>query len=74
LPAARARHCTILALSLGRAEQDAATAWFDERGVAWRAETFGWIGWRGVFVTDPEGHTFEPVACDPGLGVSPPAP
>ena len=51
-----------IALSLTRADQDAAINWFTETGVTHRIEHFGWIGWRGVFLTDPEGNTVELVA------------
>lgn len=53
------------ALSLPRAEQDAAIAWFEQTGQPFRVEHFGWIGWRGVFLTDPEGNIVELVAYDP---------
>lgn len=53
-----------VALSLPRAEQDAAIAWFERTGQPFRIEHFGWIGWRGVFLTDPEGNTVELVAYD----------
>lgn len=56
-----------LALSLPFAEQDAAMAWFDARRIPYRVERFGWIGWRGVFVTDPDGNTVELVAADPSM-------
>lgn len=51
-----------LALTVAAADQQAACQWFDRHGVAWRAENFGWVGWRGIFVTDPEGNTVELVA------------
>jgi len=56
-----------LALSLPRAEQTAAEAWFERQGLAYRVEEFAWIGWRGVFVDDPDGNTVELVAYDPLL-------
>ena len=51
-----------LAFSLGAAEQVAAMAWFDAIALPYRIEEFPWIGWRGVFVTDPDGNTVELVA------------
>lgn len=51
-----------LALSLGAEEQKAAMAWFDALALPYRVEDFPWIGWRGVFVTDPDGNTVELVA------------
>ncbi|MEM9754435.1 MAG: VOC family protein [Pseudomonadota bacterium] len=56
-----------LAFSLPAAEQEAAMAWFQSLGVPFRVERFGWIGWRGIFVTDPEGNTVELVAADPAF-------
>jgi catechol 2,3-dioxygenase-like lactoylglutathione lyase family enzyme len=56
-----------LALTLPRAEQEAAQAWFARQGIPCRIETFPWIGWRGLFVTDPDGNTVELVAYDASL-------
>ena len=51
-----------IALSLGLEEQARAIAWYEEIGQPYRIEEFEWIGWRGVFTTDPEGNTVELVA------------
>lgn len=51
-----------VALSLSQADQHAACRWFDATGIAYSIEDFGWIGWRGVFVTDPDGNTVELVS------------
>lgn len=51
-----------LALTVDRAAQDAAIAWFEAHEIAHNVQYFGWIGWRGVFLTDPEGNTVELVA------------
>ena len=56
-----------LALSLPRTEQAAAEAWLERQGLAYRVEEFAWIGWRGVFVDDPDGNPVELVAYDAGL-------
>jgi catechol 2,3-dioxygenase-like lactoylglutathione lyase family enzyme len=56
-----------LALSLTRAEQAAAEAWFERQSLACRVEEFPWIGWRGLFVTDPDGNPVELVAYDARL-------
>ncbi len=53
-----------LALTVDRREQDAAIAWYERLGLDYRIEVFDWIGWRGVFTTDPEGNTVELVAYD----------
>ena len=41
--------------------------WYDQLGQPYRIETFGWIGWRGIFTEDPEGNTVELVAHDTSL-------
>ena len=53
-----------LALSLTLEEQEKAIGHFDAIGQHYRTQVFGWIGWRGVFLTDPEGNTVELVAHD----------
>ena len=52
------------ALSLSRAEQDKAIAHYDAIGQDYTVQVFDWIGWRGVFTTDPEGNTVELVTYD----------
>lgn len=56
-----------IALTIPFHEQDAAMAWYDSLGQAYRVEHFGWVGWRGVFTEDPEGNTVELVAYDDSL-------
>ena len=51
-----------VALSLSQADQDAACRWFDRTGIPYRISQFPWIGWRGVFVADPDGNTVELVS------------
>ncbi|PWW04434.1 glyoxalase/bleomycin resistance protein/dioxygenase superfamily protein [Hoeflea marina] len=51
-----------LALTVAADRQGAACSWFDRNGITWHAEDFGWVGWRGIFVRDPEGNTVELVA------------
>ncbi|MGX9856799.1 VOC family protein [Limimaricola variabilis] len=53
-----------LALSMDYAEQDKVVTWYERIGQPYRVQHFGWIGWRGVFTTDPEGNTVELVAYD----------
>jgi len=53
-----------LALSLERADQDKAINWFADQNIEHNIQLFGWIGWRGVFLRDPEGNTVELVAYD----------
>ncbi len=54
-----------LALTIDFAAQDAAVGWYEGHGLAPVVQVFDWIGWRGVFVKDPEGNTVELVARDP---------
>lgn len=56
-----------IALSLPFAEQAAVRHWFNHNGQAYTEETFGWVGWHGIFTKDPEGNTVELVAFDPSL-------
>ncbi|MEM6972621.1 MAG: VOC family protein [Pseudomonadota bacterium] len=51
-----------LALVVPADEQDAVIGWYERQGLSYRVEAFDWIGWRGVFTTDPEGNTVELVA------------
>lgn len=53
-----------LALAVGRTEQDKAVEWYHSNGIEYNIQEFAWIGWRGVFTTDPEGNTVELVAYD----------
>lgn len=56
-----------LALSLPFSEQQAVMDWYDSIGQPYRIQRFGWIGWQGIFTTDPEGNTVELVAYDASL-------
>lgn len=58
-----------IALSVSRHDQDRAQTWFAERGIASRIEEFSWVGWRGLFVRDPDGNTVELVAHDSSVYV-----
>lgn len=51
-----------LALTIEASEHDDVIAHYDRLGLDYRIEHFGWIGWRGIFTTDPEGNTIELVA------------
>jgi catechol-2,3-dioxygenase len=53
-----------LALTVGREEQDRAVEWYMHNGINYTIQEFAWIGWRGVFTSDPEGNTVELVAYD----------
>lgn len=56
-----------LAFSLPYKEQEAVMCWYEEQGLQFQVQTFGWVGWRGVFTEDPEGNTVELVAYDGSL-------
>jgi hypothetical protein len=56
-----------LALSLPTAEQAAARTWFEGQQIPCRETIFPWVGWRGLFVQDPDGNTVELVAYDASL-------
>lgn len=57
-----------LALTVTPHDQARAADWFRRLGIACRFEEFPWIGWRGLFLSDPEGNVVELVAA-----VAPPA-
>ena len=59
-----------LAFSLPFGEQKAVMSWYEAQGLPYRVETFGWVGWRGVFTEDPEGNTVELVAYDGSIKVA----
>ncbi|MEM6306711.1 MAG: VOC family protein [Pseudomonadota bacterium] len=54
-----------LALTVDYAAQDDLKIFLDRHSIAHRTEVFDWIGWRGVFITDPEGNVIEFVAACP---------
>ena len=53
-----------IAFTVSREEQDAVIDWYEAKAVPYRIETFPWIGWRGIFTTDPEGNMIELAAYD----------
>ncbi|WP_224824559.1 VOC family protein [Cognatishimia sp. MH4019] len=56
-----------IALTVDFGAQDELMAWLEGQGVPYRTQVFDWIGWRGVFIEDPEGNTVEFVAADKSL-------
>lgn len=56
-----------IALTVRFEDQDAIIAWYEDLGLSYQVEHFGWVGWRGVFTQDPEGNTVELVAYDASL-------
>ena len=51
-----------LALTVDHDHQDALCAFLDGQGISYSVQDFEWIGWRGVFIKDPDGNTVEFVA------------
>lgn len=56
-----------IALTVDFAAQDAVMAWYEQHGIDYNVQHFGWIGWRGIFALDPEGNTIELVAYDASM-------
>ena len=56
-----------LALSVRYEEQDAIMAWLEAQNIPFQTQIFDWVGWRGIFIRDPEGNTVEFVAADASL-------
>lgn len=54
-----------LALTVSADDQPAIEGWLKRNDVAYQIQAFDWIGWRGIFVSDPEGNTVEFVAGSP---------
>ncbi len=56
-----------LALTVAFDEQDSIKDWLEKNEVDYQEQVFDWIGWRGIFIKDPEGNTVEFVAADKSL-------
>jgi catechol 2,3-dioxygenase-like lactoylglutathione lyase family enzyme len=56
-----------LALTVAYSEQEAIRQWLDDNAIDYKVQVFGWIGWQGIFIQDPEGNTVEFVAADKSL-------
>jgi catechol 2,3-dioxygenase-like lactoylglutathione lyase family enzyme len=54
-----------LALTVRAEDLAAALAWYRAHGLEPTTAEHGWIGWRSVYVNDPEGNTVELVAAVP---------
>ena len=50
------------ALTVDYGKQDDLCAFLAARGIEYTVQEFPWIGWRGVFITDPGGNIVEFVA------------
>ncbi len=56
-----------IAFNVDYEAQEAARDWLIARGLTPVEQIFDWIGWRGIFVEDPDGNTVELVAYHPSL-------
>ncbi|MEM7633646.1 MAG: VOC family protein [Pseudomonadota bacterium] len=56
-----------LALSVAFDDQNAIMKWLGDNAIDYKVQVFDWIGWRGIFIQDPEGNTVEFVAADTSL-------
>jgi catechol 2,3-dioxygenase len=61
-PAATTLHH--FAIEIDRNDYDAALACLRERDLAPDTAVHGWIGWRSIYVSDPDGNTVEFVCYD----------
>ncbi len=55
------------ALTIPLAEQESAAAGFAARGIPFTLAEHPWVGWRSIYVKDPEGNVVELVSFDPAL-------
>ncbi len=62
-----------IALTVDASDQEDVMAWLDKKSVAYNVQLFGWVGWRGVFMKDPDGNTVEFVAYDDAFRAKPSA-
>lgn len=51
-----------LALTIQASDHEVVCDHYDQLGLDYKVEHFGWVGWRGIFTNDPEGNTVELVA------------
>lgn len=56
-----------LALTVAFEEQNSIEQWLRDNQIEYRIQVFGWIGWKGIFIEDPEGNTVEFVAAEKSL-------
>ena len=52
------------AVTIGLEDYEAAADHLEARGVAFNRREFAWVGWRSLFMEDPEGNVVELVAYD----------
>jgi catechol 2,3-dioxygenase-like lactoylglutathione lyase family enzyme len=59
------------ALQIARDEYDSALAHFAGLGIATDTAIHSWIGWRSIYLRDPEDNTIELVCFDPTIEITP---
>ena len=52
------------AVEIKLAEYEAVLVYLTKQGLAPNTSTHAWIGWRSIYVSDPDGHTVEFVCYD----------
>lgn len=59
------------ALAIGRNDYDAALAHLARLGIETDTAIHSWIGWRSIYLRDPEDNTIELVCFDPTIEITP---
>jgi len=55
------------AIEIALADYDKTLAYLTECGLDPNTAIHGWIGWRSIYVSDPDDNTVEFVCCDPSV-------
>jgi catechol 2,3-dioxygenase len=55
------------AIEIALADYDKSLAYLTECGLDPNTAIHGWIGWRSIYVSDPDDNTVEFVCCDPSV-------
>jgi catechol 2,3-dioxygenase len=66
-PDSRAPTMHHFALEIALSDYQASLAALTEAGLAPNTHEHRWIGWRSIYITDPDGNTVELVAVDPSI-------
>lgn len=66
-PRAEASTLDHLAFTIDVADYEAEKRKLEGAGIAVRTQVFDWVGWRSLFIRDPEGNLVEFVCRDPAL-------
>ncbi len=60
------------ALEIAREDHESALARLQGMGIATDTAVHSWIGWRSIYLRDPEDNTIELVCFDPAVIIAPP--